>query len=127
MNDKPADAVQIAFDVPARMRDRATLCANIYRPQRAGPWPTVLTRTPNDKNDVQQHAWCGLDPVQTARRGFLVVIQDVRGRFASDGDWEPLLHERHDAYNSVQWAAALPGSNGRAGTFSARELARSGR
>jgi putative CocE/NonD family hydrolase len=57
--------------------------------------------------------------VHAARRGFLVVIQDVRGRFASDGDWEPLRHERDDGYDSVQWAAALPGSNGRVGMFSA--------
>ena len=58
-----------------------------------------------------------LDPLGLARQGFLVVIQDTRGRFASDGAWEPWSHEADDGYDTVRWAAALPGSNGRVGMF----------
>jgi uncharacterized protein len=113
------ETVTVEFDVAARMRDGVTLLANVYRPNGPGPFPTLLTRTPYDKSNALQHLWCGLDPVLTARRGFLVVIQDVRGRFASDGDWDPLRYEREDGYDSVEWAGSLAGSNGRVGMFSA--------
>ncbi len=108
-----AGNVTIEFDVPAQMRDGVTLRANVYRPDGDGPWPTLLTRTPYWKDDLQ--GW--LDPVQTARRGFMVVVQDTRGRFASDGEWAPLRFEREDGYDTVEWAAKLPGSNGRVGMY----------
>jgi putative CocE/NonD family hydrolase len=109
--------VTVEVDVPARMRDGTTLRANVYRPHGGGSWPTLLTRTPYDKGDVRQHVWSGVDPVRAALQGFLVVVQDVRGRFASDGTWDSLRHERLDGFDSVQWAASLPGSNGRVGMF----------
>jgi hypothetical protein len=56
-----------------------------------------------------------LDPLAAARRGFMVVLQDTRGRFASDGEWEPWTYEESDGYDTVRWAAALPGSNGSVG------------
>jgi putative CocE/NonD family hydrolase len=61
--------------------------------------------------------WTGLDPVQAARRGFMVVVQDTRGRFASDGEWDPFRFERQDGFDAVEWAGRLPGSNGRVGMF----------
>ncbi len=56
-----------------------------------------------------------LDPLAAARHGFMVVLQDTRGRFASEGEWEPFTHEESDGYDTVRWAAALPGSNGSVG------------
>jgi uncharacterized protein len=109
------DAVMVELDVPARMRDGVTLRANVYRPPGEGPWPTLLTRTPYGKDDVDALLW--LEPVRAAHRGFLVVIQDTRGRFASDGEWSPFAFEREDGYDAVEWAARLPGSNGRVGMF----------
>jgi hypothetical protein len=105
----------IARDVPARMRDGVVLRANVYRPTAAGPWPTLLTRTPYGKDLPGCAAW--LDPVRSAAAGFMVIVQDVRGRFASDGEWEPFRHEGTDGYDTVQWAAGLDGSNGRVGMF----------
>jgi uncharacterized protein len=113
-----SDDVTVQFDVPARMRDGAVLRANVYRPAGEGPWPTLLARTPYDKDDTNEISWCGLDPVQAARRGFMVVIQDCRGRFASEGEWDPYGFERADGFDSVEWAATLPGSNGRIGMYS---------
>ncbi len=104
------------FDAPARMRDGVTLRANVYRPGGNGPWPTLLARTPYDKT-AGEAEW--IDPVKTAAQGFMVVVQDTRGRFASEGDWVPLHFEREDGYDSVEWAARLPGSNGRVGMFGA--------
>jgi uncharacterized protein len=109
------DGVTVRCDVQARTRDGAVLRANVYRPVGVGSWPVLLVRTPYGKDDARQLAWCGLDPVQAARAGFLVVVQDVRGRFASEGAWEPFRFEREDGCDSVEWAARLPGSNGRVG------------
>lgn len=110
--------VTVQFDVPARMRDGIILRANVYRPRGAGPWPTLVMRTPYSKDRQVMDVWCGLDPLQAARQGFLVVTQDVRGRFASDGEWEPFRFERQDGFDTVEWAASLPGSNGRIGMYS---------
>jgi putative CocE/NonD family hydrolase len=113
--ETPITELTIARDVPARMRDGVVLRANVYRPAIAGPWPTLLTRTPYGKDLPGAAAW--LDPVRAAGAGFIVIVQDVRGRFASDGDWEPFLHESSDGFDTVQWAARLPGGNGRVGMF----------
>ncbi len=110
-----AQSASVEFDVPATMRDGVTLRADVYRPVGPGPWPTLLTRTPYGKDDPRGSAT--LDAMQAARGGFLVVVQDVRGRFASDGEWLPLRCERQDGHDSVEWAARLPGSNGRVGMY----------
>jgi uncharacterized protein len=107
--------VTVEFDVPTRMRDGTILRANVYRPSADGPWPTLLARSPYGKDHVE--IVDRLDPVQAARRGLMVVVQDTRGRFASDGDWDPFVFERPDGYDSVVWAATLPGSNGRIGMY----------
>lgn len=109
--------VKVEFDVPARMRDGVVLLADVYRPQERGPWPTLLARTPYGKGVLSEMQWNGVSPVQAARQGFLVVIQDVRGRFASEGEWDPLRFEGQDGADTVTWAARLPGSNGRVGMF----------
>lgn len=111
----PARKVTVEFDVPGQMRDGVTLKANVYRPEGDGPWPTLLMRTPYDKNASVEAT--SLDPLHAARQGFMVVVQDTRGRFASEGEWMPLTFEREDGYDSVEWAARLRGSNGRVGMY----------
>lgn len=96
----------------AAMRDGTLLRADLYRPAYGtGPWPVLLARGPYGRRDPGILA--RLDPPAAARRGFLVVVQDTRGRFGSDGDWEPLVHEYDDGYDTVRWAAGLPGCDGR--------------
>ena len=107
--------VVIEHDVPARMRDGVVLRANVYRPSDDGAYPVLLSRQPYDKNTNINLVYA--DPVQLAAAGYLVVMQDVRGRYASDGDFDPGVHEFEDGYDAVQWAAGLPGSNGRVGTW----------
>ncbi|MFI5548999.1 CocE/NonD family hydrolase [Streptomyces sp. NPDC051738] len=75
--------IQIEADVPARMRDGTVLRADVYRPGGAGPWPVLLSRLPYGKQTPVMTVM--LDPPAAARRGFMVVIQDTRGRFASEG------------------------------------------
>lgn len=108
-------SVQVEFDVPARMRDGVVLRSDVYRPVGGGPWPTLVVRTPYNKGGGADNLWNGFSPTEVARKGFIMVIQDVRGRYASDGDWEPLHHEGLDGADTIAWAAELPGSNGRVG------------
>ncbi|MGH2515570.1 MAG: CocE/NonD family hydrolase, partial [Ktedonobacterales bacterium] len=112
-------AVRIDFDVPATMRDSTLLRANVYRPDDggAGTYPVLLTRLPYGK-DLPMGSNV-LDPAQTARRGYIVAVQDVRGTFSSDGKWFPLLNEEPDGADAVAWAASLPGSNGNVGMYGA--------
>lgn len=112
--DAPA-SVQVEFDVPARMRDGVVLRADVYRPAGDGPWPTLVVRTPYNKGGAADNVWNGFSPTEVARSGLMMVIQDVRGRYASDGDWEPVRHEGEDGADTIAWAAELAGSNGRVG------------
>ncbi|EQD50528.1 S15 family peptidase, partial [mine drainage metagenome] len=104
----------VEHDVPAQMRDGTMLRADIYRPDGDGPYPVLLTRLPYGK-DVFRHP--GLDPLRGAMRDYIVVVQDVRGRFRSEGKWTPFQQEFDDGYDSVVWAASLPGSDGRVAMF----------
>src|SRR5690625_1259521 len=103
-------------DVPCKMRDGVTLYANIYRPNDGGVYPVLLTRHPYNKNlPTFSHRY--IDPIRTAMHGYVVIIQDVRGRFASEGKFVPFLQEFEDGYDAVEWAAKLPYSNGDVGMF----------
>ena len=104
-------AVHTDFAVQAKMRDGTILRADIYRPAVEGKFPVLLQRTPYDKRN---EAGFG---VKAAARGYVVVVQDVRGRYSSDGDWYPFKNESNDGYDTVEWAAALPYSNGKVGMF----------
>lgn len=108
-------AIITEFNVPATMRDGTVLRANIFRPAAEGSYPIALTRTPYGKDFFTTSVY--LDAVRLARAGYIVVIQDVRGRFASEGEWRPFEFEGVDGYDSVEWAAGLPGSNGNVGMW----------
>jgi len=107
------ESVSVERDVPARMRDGVTLYANVYRPSAPGRYPVILLRHPYDKSPVSPLTYA--HAVWYARHGYLVVEQDVRGRYTSEGEWYPFLHEADDGEDTVEWAAALPASNGRVG------------
>jgi hypothetical protein len=98
--------------VAMNTRDGVTLRADIYRPADDGSYPILLTRTPYDKSNGATFGQMG------ALRGYMVIIQDVRGRYTSDGEWYPFKHEIEDGYDTVEWAAALPHSDGRVGMYS---------
>jgi putative CocE/NonD family hydrolase len=100
-------------NVPALMRDGTTLMANVYRPASGGGYPVLLARTPYGKDLPTDATY--LDPVKAARRGYVVVVQDVRGRYASEGKFTPFVREFEDGYDTVEWAAKLPGTNGTVG------------
>jgi putative CocE/NonD family hydrolase len=103
--------VQVERDVAMKTRDGVTLRADIYRPAGEGNFPVLLQRTPYDKNNTADFGR------QAAGRGYMVVAQDVRGRYSSEGEWYTFKHETNDGYDTVEWAAALPHSNGKVGMF----------
>lgn len=111
-----------AFDgidfLPAQvavMRDGVQLVADIYRPRGHGPWPVLLMRQPYGRDIASTVVYA--HPTWWARQGFLVVIQDVRGRGDSQGEFYPFRSEKDDGYDTVAWAASLDGSNGRVGMY----------
>ncbi|HKW56204.1 MAG TPA: CocE/NonD family hydrolase [Candidatus Acidoferrum sp.] len=103
--------VAVERSVPAKMRDGATLRADIYRPKAEGKFPVLLVRTPYDKTGETNFG------LKAAARGYVVIAQDVRGRFTSEGDFYTFANESADGYDTVEWAAALPYSNGKVGMF----------
>jgi hypothetical protein len=103
--------VIVEQSVPAKMRDGVVLRADIYRPKAEGRFPVLLVRTPYDKREEAQFA------NQAAARGYVVIAQDVRGRYTSEGEWYPFTHESQDGYDTVEWAAALPYSSGKVGMY----------
>lgn len=114
---EPVSSIQVDYDVPAAMRDGTVLRANVYRPLDGVRHPVLLTRLPYGK-----HLPLGsmvLDPVQAARRGYAVVVQDTRGRFASEGEWWPFRFEGDDGADTIAWAAEQEWSDGQVGMYGA--------
>ena len=103
--------VVIEHGVAAKMRDGVTLRADIYRPKAEGKFPVLLQRTPYDKRGEVNFG------LKAAARGYVVIVQDVRGRYTSEGEWYTFKHESNDGYDTVEWAAALPYSDGKVGMF----------
>src|SRR5246127_1165890 len=110
---RAADQYAVTYErnVPVKMRDGVILRADIYRPKADGKFPVLLQRTPYNKDN-------GFDfGLKAATHGFVVIFEDVRGRYASEGEWYTFKNEPNDGYDSVEWAAALPYSDGKVGMF----------
>ncbi|MEO7143174.1 MAG: CocE/NonD family hydrolase [Bryobacteraceae bacterium] len=104
------------------MRDGVKLAADVYLPAHGdktagGKFPVLVVRTPYNKSGSHGQA------AYLAERGFAVVAQDVRGRFASAGEFYHFVNEGKDGYDTIEWAAAQPWSDGKVGTFGASYLA----
>jgi len=101
-------------EVAVPMRDGVVLRADILLPADSGRFPTLVYRTPYNKESA-------LREYKTFRkavaRGYAVVAQDVRGRYASDGEFNAYRSEGRDGYDTIEWAAKQPWSDGNVGTF----------
>ncbi len=103
--------VLIEHGARAKMRDGTALVADIYRPQAEGKFPVLLQRTPYNRAGGQSEA------ADLAAHGYIVIVQDTRGRFDSEGDFYPFRYESQDGYDTVEWAAVLPYSDGQVGMY----------
>ena len=110
-------SVRVDLNVPVPMRDGTVLYADIVRPDASGRYPALVSRTPYGKRPVQPMAAPVFDPVLAASNGYVVVVQDTRGRNASEGEFYPFRDEFSDGYDTIEWAAAEPWCNGRVGMF----------
>ncbi len=96
-------------------RDGVRLDADVYYPEGKGPWPVLLMRQPYGRAIASTVVYA--HPTWYAAHGYIVVIQDVRGRGTSEGEFELFAHEVNDGYDTVQWAAQLPDSDGQVGMY----------
>jgi putative CocE/NonD family hydrolase len=101
-------------DVAVPMRDGVVLRADVLRPEGTGPFPVLVYRTPYGKTPAQSEYNTFAKAVA---RGYAVVVQDVRGRYASAGDFSAYTNEGKDGFDTIEWAATQPWSNGDVGTF----------
>jgi uncharacterized protein len=106
-------AARVDTGVAIPMRDGVVLRADLYRPLSDGRFPVLVHRTPYSRVEAPP------DPLVLAavRRGYAVVLQDVRGRYGSGGVFEPYQQEGRDGYDTIEWVARQPWSNRSVGTF----------
>lgn len=103
--------VIIEKSISVKMRDGVVLAADVYRPDSEGQFPVLLERTPYNRTGESAMA------NKLASRGYVVVLQDTRGRYESGGEFYPFRDESLDGYDTVEWAARLEHANGKVGMF----------
>ncbi|MDQ1717400.1 MAG: uncharacterized protein QOE89_1353 [Pseudonocardiales bacterium] len=102
------------------MRDGVRLQADVWRPAAAGAFPALLQRTPYNRADsfaVVVNA--GIEPLRAVAAGYVVVIQDTRGRFGSEGAFAPFFTEGVDGVDTIEWLADQPYCDGKIGMYGA--------
>src|ERR1700756_1825137 len=109
------NGVRLERSVKCTLSDGTTLISDHYYPFGEGPWPTLLMRQPYGREIASTVVYA--HPVWFARQGYHVVIQDVRGRGGSQGDFYPFRHEGRDGAETIAWLRNHPASNGRIGMY----------
>src|ERR1700741_1512080 len=109
-----ANATERRADVTVPMRDGVLLRADLLLPSPEGKFPALVSRTPYGKHFALKEYKTFEKAVA---RGYAVVVQDVRGRYASDGKFVPYQNEGRDGYDTIEWTAKQPWCDGNVGTF----------
>lgn len=109
------DALRVTHDLRVPMRDGVELALDLIRPAIDGPRPVILIRTPYDKTTTRLANQARYD--NFARRGYLVAVNDCRGRFNSGGTFLPYMNEHDDGYDVIEWIAAQDWCDGNVGMF----------
>jgi putative CocE/NonD family hydrolase len=111
----PAFSAVVDKNVMIPMSDGVRLAADVYRPDAPGAFPVILTRTPYDKrNPEHRYEFAGR---LFASQGFVYVVQDVRGKFDSEGEYYPYVNEARDGHDTIEWVGMQEWSTGRVGTY----------
>ncbi len=108
---QPDYKVRMELGVFIPMRDGVKLSSDFYFPDAKGKFPTILIRTPYNNSTPRYDRYGKF----YASRGYVVVIQDCRGRYDSEGEWYPFVGEEYDGYDTVEWIAKQPWNNGKIG------------
>jgi putative CocE/NonD family hydrolase len=104
--------ITVERNIPIPMRDGIKLYADIYRPEISHPVPVLLERTPYGKGFSETSF-----ALFAAEQGYAVVLQDTRGRWASEGDGYPFLSEKEDGFDTLDWLVNQMWCNGKVGMF----------
>jgi len=119
----------IEENIMVPMRDGVKLATDVYRPAQQGQWPVLVTRLPYNKDrrfpfeyppftkEKRIFLELNFDSVRVVEAGYVIVAQDTRGRFASEGEFEPFVHEVEDGADAITWVASQPWSSGQVGMF----------
>ena len=103
------------YDVRTPMRDGVELSSDIWLPEKSGKYPAILLRTPYLKTElIQRHPEFGRF---FAEHGYVFIVQDVRGRGDSDGEFGFFFQEAKDGYDAIEWFAGQEWCNGKIGTM----------
>ncbi|MEU4226979.1 CocE/NonD family hydrolase [Nonomuraea sp. NPDC026600] len=108
-----ADDLIVENDVMVPMRDGIRLRTDIFRPAEPGQYPVLVQRYPYSTRD----GYMKMFGKAIAQQGYAVLVQSCRGRYGSEGDFSPLHPDVEDGYDTVEWAAAQPWSNGKVGMY----------
>jgi len=117
-----AHDILVERDVMITMRDGTRLAADIYRPRDDAAHPTLVNVHPYDNDSFLVVHELLFSPLIAAQKGYVVVSAEARGRAGSEGEWKPYGDEGNDAYDTVEWAAAQPWSDGNVGLYGACAL-----
>ena len=109
---QPIHTMRMRYDVKVPMRDGVNLSTDVYLPDVEGTVPAILIRTPYNNNNEEVVEDC----IYFASRGYAVVAQDVRGRWDSDGEWYPFIHEAQDGFDTLEWTGTQSWCDGNVGT-----------
>ncbi|HEU4387126.1 MAG TPA: CocE/NonD family hydrolase, partial [Blastocatellia bacterium] len=107
---QPTMTTRAEKGVKIPLRDGVELVADIVRPAGEGKYPAILERTPYGRELLSQ-----IEGEWWAKRGYVHIVQDVRGRNDSAGEWKPLVNERKDGYDTIDWIAKQSWSDGKVG------------
>jgi len=122
-------SIVIEENIMVPMRDGVKLATDVYRPAQEGQWPVLVTRLPYNKDlrfpfeyppftkEKRIFLELNLDSARVLEAGYVIVAQDTRGRYASEGEFEPFVQEAQDGADTIAWAASQPWSNGQVGMF----------
>lgn len=115
VNTQPAPVPESAQQHFVRMRDGIRLATDTYVPDGEGPFPAILVRLPYDKNS--RYVFMDVVARRANAAGYVLVVQDVRGKYRSEGDALGPVNEAHDGYDTLSWITTNPWSDGRVGMF----------
>lgn len=108
--------MKVDINVFTEMRDGVKLFSDVYAPAKKGKYPVLLSRIPYGKHKPRYHSLY-MDPLRAVLRGYVVVIQDVRGKHSSEGEFNPFVNEYNDGYDTLSWISDQEWCDGNVGMF----------
>lgn len=118
--------IEVEQNIMVPMRDGVRLATDVYKPTRDGRWPVILTRIPYNKDlrfpvpgleQKRVFLELDMDVERVVEAGYVIVAQDTRGRYASEGEFTAFQHEETDGADTIAWAASQPWSDGNVGMY----------